>query len=80
MQNYGNALIGAERYDDAILWLQRSLSLQPRYCLAMLNLGRAYKGNGDAQNARLHLEQSLVCNPNLRAARRLLHELNDSGL
>ncbi len=79
MQNYGNALIGAERYDDAILWLQRSLSLQPRYCLAMLNLGRAYKGNGDAQNARRHLEQSLVCNPNLRAARRLLQELNDSG-
>jgi Tfp pilus assembly protein PilF len=80
MQNFGNALIGAGRYDDAIFWLQRSLSLQPRYCLAMLNLGRAYKGKGDAQNARRHLEQSLVCNPNMRGARRLLHELNDSGL
>jgi tetratricopeptide (TPR) repeat protein len=79
MQNLGNALIGAGRYDDAIVWLGRSVSLQPRYCLALLNLGRAHKAKGEAEPARLYLRQSLACNPNMRGARRLLSELGPGG-
>ena len=44
-------LIAAQRYDEAIVWLERSLQVKPDYCIALLNLGRAYQRKHQADYA-----------------------------
>ncbi len=74
-QNLANVLIAERRFDEAIDWLESSLRVNPTYCSAMLNLGRAHAGRGDAAAARRAYDRALACNPGLQVALELRSRL-----
>ncbi len=53
------ALVELERWDEAIVELERILTLNPRYPLAHYLLGRALEGKGEAEQARVAYERFL---------------------
>jgi tetratricopeptide (TPR) repeat protein len=78
----GAYLIELDRWEEAIIWLERAL-LAPRYeqpQFAYLNLGRVYERLGDVDRALAHYDQALALDPFYRTAHmakyRLLGRLN----
>ncbi len=61
----GNALLGAERYDDAIRAYRRTLELKPDFAEALNNLGRACQLSSSPEAAIGYFERALALNPNL---------------
>jgi protein O-mannosyl-transferase len=53
--NYAYALMGLERYSDAIVQFEQALDLNPDYREIHLHLSRCYRGVGDLAQAHSHL-------------------------
>ena len=62
-QNYGYLLIEARRYAEAIAILERAIEIDPAYCTAINNLGRAHLLNGNKPQARRCFEGAAACDP-----------------
>ncbi|MDE0532441.1 MAG: tetratricopeptide repeat protein [Albidovulum sp.] len=61
--NYANALVRAERYDEAIGWYYRTLELNPASSDAMNNLGIALLESRKYEEAVKHFRKSLEVYP-----------------
>jgi Tfp pilus assembly protein PilF len=73
----GSYLIGLERYDEAIPWLDRAIAAKrydPRH-FPYFNLGRAYLAKGLINRARENFEQALEIEPRYTLARQSLASL-----
>jgi len=73
----GSYLIGLERYDEAIPWLDRAITAKrydPRH-FPYFNLGRAYLAKGMINRARENFEQALEIEPRYTLARQSLASL-----
>lgn len=58
LDGLGRAAFAARDYDQAIERFENALALQPAASSMHYRLGMAYRARGDAERARLHLEQS----------------------
>jgi len=70
----GAYLIGLERFDEAIPWLERAITAkryEPRY-FPHFNLGRAYLAKGLINRAREQFQQALAIEPRYVLARQAL--------
>src|SRR5580658_2946712 len=70
----GSYLIGLERYDEAIPWLDRAITAKrydPRH-FPYFNLGRAYLAKGLINRARENFEHALEIEPRYTLARQSL--------
>jgi len=73
----GSYLIGLERFDEAIPWLQRAIAAKrydPRH-FPHFNLGRAYLAKGLINRAREQFQQALAIEPRYTLARRALENV-----
>jgi Tfp pilus assembly protein PilF len=73
----GAYLIGLERFDEAIPWLEQAIAAKrydPRH-FPYFNLGRAYLAKGSINRAREHFQQALAIEPRYTLARRALENL-----
>jgi folate-binding protein YgfZ len=48
----GELLVEEERFGEAVVYLERALTADPRYSAALLALGRAHEGSGEFESAR----------------------------
>ena len=58
LDGLGRAAFAVRDYDQAIARFEGALALQPAASSVHYRLGMAYRARGDAERARLHLEQS----------------------
>jgi tetratricopeptide (TPR) repeat protein len=72
----GENLIRLGRAHLGIVELQRAIDLKPDYWPPYVQLSDYYKGTGDFQKAREHLENALSYSPDAQAVKRRLAELN----
>ena len=73
----GAYLIGLERFDEAIPWLERATTAkryEPRH-FPYLNLGRAYLAKGMINRARELFQKALEIEPRYTPARRALENI-----
>jgi Tfp pilus assembly protein PilF len=73
----GAYLIGLERYDEAIPWLERATTAKrydPRH-FPYFNLGRAYLAKGLINRAREQFQKSLEIEPRYALARQAIERL-----
>jgi Tfp pilus assembly protein PilF len=73
----GAYLIGLERFDEAIPWLERAIAAKrydPRH-FPYFNLGRAYLAKGSINRARELFQQSLEIEPRYTLARQALERV-----
>lgn len=73
----GAYLIGLERFDEAIPWLERAITAkryEPRH-FPYLNLGRAYLAKGMINRARELFQKALEIEPRYTLARRALENI-----
>jgi tetratricopeptide (TPR) repeat protein len=73
----GSYLIGLERFDEAIPWLERAIAAKrydPRH-FPHFNLGRAYLAKGLINRAREQFLQALAIEPRYMLARHALENL-----
>src|SRR5271169_5765456 len=73
----GAYLIGLERYDEAIPWLEKAITAkryEPRH-FPYFNLGRAYLAKGFINKARELFQQSLEIEPRYTMAQQALASL-----
>jgi len=63
LQNYGYLLIAAGHFAEAVAVLQQAIEIDPAYCTAFNNLGRAYLAEGDKPRARGSFERAIACDP-----------------
>ena len=73
----GAYLIGLERYDEAIPWLEQAIvakRYEPRH-FPYFNLGRAYLAKGSINRARELFKQALEIEPRYALARQALERL-----
>src|ERR1700680_2785669 len=73
----GAYLIGLERFDEAIPWLERAIAAKrydPRH-FPHFNLGRAYLAKGLINRAREQFQKALEIEPRYTMARRALENL-----
>lgn len=63
LQNYGYFLIETGRHAEAITALERAIAVDPAYCTAINNLGRAYLAAGDRPQAKRFFERAASCDP-----------------
>jgi Tfp pilus assembly protein PilF len=73
----GSYLIGLERFDEAIPWLEQAIAAKrydPRH-FPYFNLGRAYLAKGLINRAREQFQQALAIEPRYTLARRALENL-----
>ncbi len=63
LQNYGFLLIETGDYAEAITALASAIEIDPAYCTALNNLGRAHLLKGGRLQARLYFEKAVVCDP-----------------
>jgi Tfp pilus assembly protein PilF len=73
----GAYLIGLERFDEAIPWLERAITAkryEPRH-FPYFNLGRAYLAKGMINRARELFQEALEIEPRYTLARRALENL-----
>lgn len=70
--NVGLVYLQNDRYDDAIINLNKSLALKPNFDLALNALGIIHFIQGDLQKAMDYFEKCLVVNPELTEARNYL--------
>lgn len=73
----GAYLIGLERFDEAIPWLERAIVAKrydPRH-FPYFNLGRAYLAKGSINRARELFQQSLEIEPRYTLARQALERV-----
>jgi tetratricopeptide (TPR) repeat protein len=73
----GAYLIGLERFDEAIPWLERAITAKrydPRH-FPYFNLGRAYLAKGSINRARELFQQSLEIEPRYTLARQALERV-----
>ena len=63
LQNYGYLLIETGRYAEAIATLELALAVDPSYCTAINNLGRAHLAAGNKTLARRAFERAVSCDP-----------------
>ncbi len=73
----GAYLIGLERFDEAIPWLERAITArryEPRH-FPYFNLGRAYMAKGMINRARELFQEALEIEPRYTLARRALESL-----
>ena len=67
--NVGLFYLNSNNVDEAIRYLNRSLSLDPRYYLACNALGLAYSMKGNIQESIKHYQRCLEIAPNFSEAR-----------
>lgn len=72
----GENMIRLGRAHLGIVELQRAIDLKPDYWPPYVQLSDYYKGTGDFQKAREHLENALSYSPDAQAVKRRLAELN----
>jgi type IV pilus assembly protein PilF len=70
--NVGLVYLQNDKYDEAIKYLNKSLSLKPNFDMALNALGIIYFIRGDLQKAKDYFEKSLAVNPTLTEARNYL--------
>ncbi len=63
LQNYGYLLIEAGRAAEAVAALESAIDVDPAYCTALNNLGRAHLALGDKPRARRAFERTVACDP-----------------
>jgi tetratricopeptide (TPR) repeat protein len=61
-----------DKYDEAIVYLNKSLALQPNFDLALNALGIVHFIQGDLQKAKDNFEKCIAVNPELTEARNYL--------
>ncbi|UCE40025.1 MAG: tetratricopeptide repeat protein [Candidatus Aminicenantes bacterium] len=70
--NVGLVYLQNDRYDDAVVYLNKSLALKPDFDLALNALGIIYFIQGEFQKAMDYLERCLTLNPEFTEARNYL--------
>ena len=60
---YGLALTGLGRYEEALPYLEKAVSIEPRYVPAQYNLGACLEQLGRLEEALSHYEQALAEQP-----------------
>lgn len=70
--NVGLVYLQNDRYDNAMVYLNKSLALKPNFDLALNALGIIHFIQGDFQKAMDYFEKCLVVNPQLTEARNYL--------
>jgi tetratricopeptide (TPR) repeat protein len=70
--NVGLVYLQNDRYDNAMVYLNKSLALKPDFDLALNALGIIHFIQGDFQKAMDYFEKCLVVNPQLTEARNYL--------
>jgi tetratricopeptide (TPR) repeat protein len=70
--NVGLVYLQNNKYEDAIVYLNKSLALRPNFDLALNALGIVYFIQGDLQKSMDYFEKCLIVNPALTEARNYL--------
>jgi tetratricopeptide (TPR) repeat protein len=70
--NVGLVYLQNDRYDDAIVYLNKALALKPNFDLALNALGIIHFIRGDLQKAKDYFEKCLVVSPEYTEARNYL--------
>lgn len=78
--NIGLMLTDLLRYEDAIVYLQRAVNLNPKYAIAYLNLGLALSKNGDNEQAKACYLKAIHIDPHFMQAKHNLGRIfSDEG-
>ncbi|MBU2513305.1 tetratricopeptide repeat protein [bacterium] len=64
--NLGNALIEEQRYDEALISLEKALELKPNYSIVLINLGFLHSLKNEAAKAAYYWEKALESRPHYR--------------
>ena len=65
LTDYGEMLLAQDRFDEALLRLQKAVDLAPYFPEAHNGLGRAFAGKGDSKTALGEFARAVLLNPQL---------------
>ena len=65
----GNALLGLDKSEEAIVWFDKALEVNPNYFFALNNKGLALSNLGRYDEAITSYDKALEINPNYEAAK-----------
>jgi cytochrome c-type biogenesis protein CcmH/NrfG len=73
-KNLGNIFQRQNKLDEAIHCYRNSITSNPTYLRAFVHLAQALSSNGEAEEARQHLERLLKIDPSNPEARALIDQ------
>ena len=51
------------KFNDEIIWAEKSVTINPKFCPGYINLGNGYVGNGDYEKATLYFRKAKEADP-----------------